>query len=109
MALSLSIVSQVPPLRERKECIEPLAYHLLDKACRNLKKKIEDFSHEALEVLKSYSWPGNIRQLANTIERAVILDESHRIQIENIILSEPIKRESKEEAITHVPVHSLAG
>jgi len=101
--------THLPPLRERKECIEPLAYHLLDKACRNLKKKIEDFSPEALEVFKSYSWPGNIRQFANTIERAVILEESHRIQVENIILSESIKRESKEEAITHVPVHSLAG
>jgi DNA-binding NtrC family response regulator len=99
----------LPPLRERKECIEPLACHLLDKACRNLKKKIEDFSPEALEVFKSYSWPGNIRQLANTIERAVILEESHRIQIENIILPEPIKRKSKEEATTHAPVHSLAG
>ena len=99
----------LPPLRERKECIKPLAYHLLSKACSNLKKKIEDFSPEALEVLKFYTWPGNIRQLANTIERAVILEESHRIQAENIILSEPIKRESKEEAITHAPVHSLAG
>jgi DNA-binding NtrC family response regulator len=98
----------LPPLRERKECIKPLAYHFLNKACRNVKKKIEDFSPEALEVFKSYSWPGNIRQLANTIERAVILEESHRIQIENIILSEPIKRESKEEAITHDYVYSLA-
>jgi len=99
----------LPSLRERKECIKHLAYYFLDKACRNLKKKIEDFSPEALEVFKSYSWPGNLRQLANTIERAVILEESHRIQAENIILSEPIKRESKEEAITHAPVHSLAG
>ena len=98
----------LPPLRKRKECIEPLAYYFLDKACRNLKKKIEDFSPEALEIFKSYPWPGNIRQLANTIERAVILEESHRIQIENIILSEPIKRESKEEATTHAPVHPLA-
>jgi len=99
----------LPPLRERKECIEPLAYHLLNKACRNLKKKIEDFSPEALEVFKSYSWLGNIRQLANSIERAVILEESHLIQIENIILPEPIKRESKEEATTHNSVHPLAG
>ena len=99
----------LPPLRERKECIEPLACHLLDKTCRNLKKKIEGFSPEVLEVFKSYSWPGNIRQFINTIERAVILEESHRIQAENIILPEPIKRESKEEAITHAPVHSLAG
>ncbi|MCK5508564.1 MAG: sigma-54-dependent Fis family transcriptional regulator, partial [Desulfobacterales bacterium] len=99
----------LPSLRERKECIKPLAYHFLDKACRNLKKKIEDFSPEALEILKSYSWPGNIRQLANTIERAVILEESQRIRTDNIILPEPIKRESKEEATTHAYVQSLAG
>ena len=99
----------LPPLRERKECIKPLAYYLFNKACSNLKKKIDDFSPEALEVLKSYTWPGNIRQLANTIERAVILEESHRIQIENIILPETIKRESKEEATTHTNFHSLAG
>jgi len=105
----LNVLSvHLPPLRERKECIEPLAYHLLDKACRNLKKKMEDFSPEVLEVFKSYSWPGNIRQLANTIERAVILEESHLIQMENIILPEPIKGESKEEATSHAPVHSLA-
>ena len=99
----------LPSLRERKECIKPLAYHFLDKACRNLKKKIEDFSPEALEILKSYSWPGNIRQLANTIERAVILEESQRIRTDNIILPEPIKREPKEEATTHAHVQSLAG
>ena len=94
----------LPPLRERKECIEPLAYYLMDKTCRNLKKRIEYFSPEVLETLKSYSWPGNIRQLANTIERAVILEESLRIRTENLILSEPIK---KEEPIIHTSIHSL--
>jgi DNA-binding NtrC family response regulator len=102
------LMVHLPPLRERKECIEPLAYHLLDKACRNLKKKMKDFSPEVLEAFKSYSWPGNIRQLANTIERAVILEESHLIQIRNIILPEPIKGESKEEATSHAAIHSLA-
>jgi transcriptional regulator with PAS, ATPase and Fis domain len=102
------LMVHLPPLRERKECIEPLAYHLLDKACRNLKKKMKDFSPEVLEAFKSYSWPGNIRQLANTIERAVILEESHLIQIKNIILPEPIKGESKEEATSHAAIHSLA-
>jgi len=78
----------IPPLRERLECIEPLSFYLLDKTCRGLKKKIEGFSPEALEAFKSYTWPGNIRQLANTIERAAILEESNTIYIENIILPE---------------------
>jgi DNA-binding NtrC family response regulator len=78
----------IPPLRERLECIEPLSFYLLDKTCRGLKKKIEGFSQEALEAFKSYTWPGNIRQLANTIERAAILEESNTIHTESIILPE---------------------
>jgi transcriptional regulator with PAS, ATPase and Fis domain len=78
----------IPPLRERLECIEPLSFYLLDKTCRGLKKKIEGFSPEALKAFRSYTWPGNIRQLANTIERAAILEESNTIHTENVILPE---------------------
>jgi DNA-binding NtrC family response regulator len=78
----------LPPLRERKECIEPLAQFLLDKICRGLKKKIEGFSPAALQAFLAYTWPGNIRQLANTIERAAILEESNLIETENVILPE---------------------
>lgn len=88
----------LPPLRERKECIEPLTYFLLDKSCRSLRKEIDGFSPAVIDMFKAYSWPGNIRQLANTIERAVILEEGHRIQEDNISLPRPIgtpKTESK--------------
>ncbi len=78
----------IPPLRERLECIEPLSFYLLDKTCRGLKKKIEGFSPGVLEGFRAYTWPGNIRQLANTIERAAILEESHTIHTENVILPE---------------------
>ena len=71
----------LPSLRERKECIEPLAYFLLNKTCRNLKKKIEEFSPEA--------------------------EESHLIQTKNIILPEPIKKMSQEILTTRDPIHSL--
>ncbi len=74
----------LPPLRERRECIEPLAHYLLDKSCRSLRKKIDGFSRPVLEMFEAYSWPGNIRQLANTIERAVILEEEHSIQEQNV-------------------------
>ena len=48
----LSVLTlHLPPLRERKECIEPLAYHLMDKACRNLKKKMKDFSPEVKRIV----------------------------------------------------------
>ncbi len=82
---------RLPPVRERRECIEPLAYHLLEKSCRSLRKEINGFSPAVIEMFKSYSWPGNIRQLANTIERAIILQEGHTIQEENVSLPKPIR------------------
>jgi len=78
----------LPPLRERKECIEPLSRFLLNRICMNLRKKIEGFSHEAMRALEIYHWPGNIRQLANAIERAAILEERSLIQPDHIMLSE---------------------
>jgi DNA-binding NtrC family response regulator len=97
----------LPPLRERIECIEPLACFLLEKSCRNLKKKIEGFSPQALEAFKGYTWPGNIRQLANAIERAVILEESPFIQIENTTLQEPIHTKAKHKLPPVHPEHSI--
>ena len=81
----------LPSVRERRECIEPLAYHLLEKSCRSLRKEINGFSPAVIQMFESYSWPGNIRQLANTIERAVILEEGHAIQEENVFLPKPIE------------------
>lgn len=82
----------LPPLRDRKECIEPMADLILNRICGNLKKKIRGFSPEVIELFKTYSWPGNIRQLANSIERAVILEESDLIRPESIILPEPLQK-----------------
>jgi DNA-binding NtrC family response regulator len=78
----------LPPLHERTECIEPMAVFLLEKACRNLKKKIKGFLPEVMENFKNYPWPGNIRQMANTIERAVIMEEQEYIRPQNIIMPE---------------------
>lgn len=70
---------KMPPLRERKEDIPLLAEHFLHKFALQNKKKISGFTTEALELLKSYHWPGNIRELENSIERAVILAREPRI------------------------------
>lgn len=75
---------QLPPLKDRTQCLEPLANRLLQKAAGSLKKKVTGFSPEALQVIRTYHWPGNIRQLANTIERAVILEDSDQIQPDSI-------------------------
>lgn len=70
----------LPPLRERPDDIPRLAYYFLRQFCRKLGKRIEGFSAEALEMLQSYSWPGNVRQLKNLIERLVIIADGPVIQ-----------------------------
>jgi DNA-binding NtrC family response regulator len=76
----------LPPLRERRACIEPLASFLLRKTCRSVKKRVERFSPEALDILNHYHYPGNIRELSNVIERAVLWEDSHIIQKDSLIL-----------------------
>jgi two-component system response regulator PilR (NtrC family) len=63
----------VPPLRERRGDIEPLARHFLDKFSRQMQKGVNDFDEGALSILLAYSWPGNVRELENSIERATAL------------------------------------
>ena len=76
----------LPALRERPACIEPLADFLLGKISRSLKKPVQGFHPAVIDSFKSYGWPGNIRQLANTIERALILEEQERVQTESVSL-----------------------
>ncbi len=63
----------LPPLRERRDDVPLLAQHFLRKFARKTGKRIERFSPESLSVLSGYGWPGNVRQLENAIERAVVL------------------------------------
>ena len=76
----------MPPLRERLECIEPLAKYLLEKLSRSVKKKIDSFTPDVIEMFRQYPWPGNIRQLSNTIERAILLEDDRVIRPESISL-----------------------
>jgi len=78
----------LPPLRERRQCIMPLANSLLKKLSKSMHKEIYRFSDDSVDIIRDYDWPGNIRQLANTIERAVILEEDRIIHSENISLPE---------------------
>lgn len=63
----------VPPLRDRKEDIIELSNFFISKFTKEMNKKITGLSPEAIKILKNYSWPGNIRELQNVIERAVVL------------------------------------
>jgi transcriptional regulator with GAF, ATPase, and Fis domain len=65
----------LPPLRERRQDIVPLAQHFVDVFARRMGKRIERIPEETLTGFKSYSWPGNIRELQNVIERSVILSD----------------------------------
>ncbi|NPA48584.1 MAG: sigma-54-dependent Fis family transcriptional regulator [Thermodesulfobacteria bacterium] len=75
---------RIPPLRERKEDILPLAEAFLKKFAQKHGKEIRGFSREALEALFSYHFPGNVRELENIIERAVILAENEIITKEDL-------------------------
>lgn len=66
---------KIPPLRERKDDIEVLARHFLRKFSGEHNKDIKGFDRQAFSALLEYSWPGNIRELSNVIERAVVLAE----------------------------------
>ena len=65
----------MPPLRERKEDILPLAGWFIRRFSSELKKKLDGLDTEAQKMLMRYNWPGNIRELENAIERAALLAE----------------------------------
>jgi two-component system response regulator HydG len=67
------ITITLPPLRERRDDIEPLAQHFLESAARRMKKEVRALDGPALDLMLRYDWPGNVRELENVIERAVIL------------------------------------
>ncbi len=74
----------VPPLRERKEDILPLAKHFVDEAAADLKKDIRGFDPGAVRMLNRHTWPGNIRELKNCLERAVLMSEHTYIRQEDL-------------------------
>lgn len=69
----------VPPLRERREDIAPLAQHFIEAAARHNRCRQSGISDEAMAVLISYHWPGNVRQLQSVIERALLLSGGETI------------------------------
>ncbi|MGA1867916.1 MAG: sigma-54-dependent transcriptional regulator [bacterium] len=74
----------LPPLRERREDIREFANFFLKKYSLKKKKHVNHISAEAMKLLMNYEWPGNIRELENTIERAVVLTEGTTIKPENL-------------------------
>jgi transcriptional regulator with GAF, ATPase, and Fis domain len=73
---------EMPPLRERKEDIPLLVQYFLERYARKAGKSFESLSHRSLELLQSYPWPGNIRELQNVIERSVIVSETEKFSVD---------------------------
>jgi DNA-binding NtrC family response regulator len=77
----LNVVNTVvPPLRERVDDIVPLAEFFLRRFARELRRRVNGFSAEAVRRIQEYRWPGNVRELENTIERAVLMCEGDSIR-----------------------------
>jgi len=85
----LNVVSiEMPPLRERKDDIGALANFFIRRFSGELKKKLDGLEPEAQKMLMRYNWPGNIRELENAIERAMLLTEGRHISTEDLRLGE---------------------
>jgi two-component system response regulator PilR (NtrC family) len=74
----------LPPLRDRREDIPLVAEHFLTKYSEQMGKSINAISHDALELMQKHDWPGNIRELENTIERAVALESTPTVLPESL-------------------------
>lgn len=77
---------QLPPLRDRKDDILPLTHYFLEKFCLENSRSLKTLTKEASKKLLSHPWPGNIRELANAVERVVVIDSSSLIGPEHLSL-----------------------
>ncbi len=104
----LSVVPlELPPLRERAEDIPTLAGHFLAKYSAKNRKDIRGLHPEALDALLAYPWPGNIRELENTLERAVILCLGEQIGLRELPVAVRAATESNERPFALRPGHTL--
>jgi len=80
---------QLPPLRDRREDVPLLLAHFLERYCLENTKPIRQFTQAALKLLMDYEWPGNVRELENVVERAVVLSNQERVDVD--LLPESIR------------------
>ena len=107
----LNVVSvEMPPLRQRKEDIPELAAFFIQRFAAELKKKIAGVDPGAEKLLKRYNWPGNIRELENTMERAILLTEGPVITSDDLRLGELSTGTSPTEAapVVRIPPTGIA-
>jgi two-component system response regulator HydG len=101
----LNVVAiEMPPLRERKDDIAALANFFIRRFSGELKKKMQGFEPEALKLLMRYQWPGNIRELENAIERAMLLAEGSHIAAGDLRLGDSTTTSSTREGSSAVKI-----
>ena len=74
----------IPPLRERREDIAPLASYFVEHLARNMRREPVELTADTVQALEEYSWPGNVRQLKNVLERVLILERGREIRREHL-------------------------
>jgi two-component system response regulator AtoC len=94
-----SITLTIPPLRERREDVSPLALHFLAQASRELGRRFSGVAPDALGILESYRWPGNVRELRSVITRAVLLHD------DDVLRAIHLPPEVVTAALTSAPAH----
>jgi Nif-specific regulatory protein len=110
----LNVVSiEMPPLRDRQEDIAPLAHAFIRRFSDVLKKRIDGLDGDALALMMRQTWPGNVRQLANAIERAVLLTDGALIRREHLRLDEVLPAiettiESERTSAVKIPLSGIA-
>jgi len=82
-----TIELHVPPLRERREDIAPLALHFLAERARHYRRELAGFDEAALRALEAHPWPGNVRELGHAVERALLMAAGPRITAADLMLS----------------------
>ncbi|MHB8854844.1 MAG: sigma-54-dependent transcriptional regulator [Ignavibacteriaceae bacterium] len=101
----------IPPLRERKEDIPLLVYTFIDEFANKFDKKIKDVDASALRLLESYPWKGNVRELRNVIERAVLLieeDELKEYHLNSLLSSNAVQKEEENKFVLQIPAKGVA-
>ena len=97
-----AVTIHVPPLRERKGDILLLAFFFLKKFCNDMNKSLKELHPRTIKLLTEYTWPGNIRELQNAIERAVLMSEGMTIKPEDLGL--PYKMEPVENIHNYIRI-----
>ena len=95
----------IPPLRKRREDIAPLSRHFLQRFAQQMNKPISDFDEQAQLALMQYDWPGNVRQLLNTIQNMVVVAEGPQIKLADV----PAEVRRSGQAAGESDLGSLAG